>query len=86
MKKDEDAWFAPKIFGYGAGLPIAWQGWLLLGAYMAVALLCGFLIEWDAEIGVPMAIILLLPATIILIIVSKNRTRGGWRGGLGEKD
>ena len=30
------AWFAPERYGYGAGLPIAWQGWALIGAYIAV--------------------------------------------------
>ena len=29
-------WFAPKRYGYGSGAPIAWQGWLVLGAYLAV--------------------------------------------------
>ncbi len=29
-------WFAPKRYGYGAGLPIAWQGWVLTIGYLAV--------------------------------------------------
>ncbi|WP_243403462.1 MULTISPECIES: hypothetical protein [Bacteria] len=36
--EDDDAWFAPKRFGYGAGLPIAWQGWAVLVAYLAVVI------------------------------------------------
>lgn len=35
---NDGAWFAPKRLGYGAGLPIAWQGWLLLGGHVAVIL------------------------------------------------
>ena len=34
-ERDDGAWFAPKRFGYGAGLPIAWQGWALLAGYIA---------------------------------------------------
>ena len=32
---DAKPWFAAKRYGYGAGLPIAWQGWLVLSAYIA---------------------------------------------------
>ena len=38
----EGDWFAPKRFGYGAGLPIAWQGWVVMAAYFAtVAITAG---------------------------------------------
>jgi hypothetical protein len=29
-------WFAPKRFGYGAGPPIAWQGWALILGFCAI--------------------------------------------------
>ena len=32
--RDEGVWFAPKRYGFGAGLPVAWQGWALLAAYV----------------------------------------------------
>ena len=34
---DPPAWFAPKRYGYGAGLPISWQGWALTCAFVLVA-------------------------------------------------
>ena len=34
MSDDNSAWFQPKRFGYGAGWPIAWQGWALRGGYL----------------------------------------------------
>ena len=33
---DGDYWFAPKRYGYGAGLPLTWQGWVLCLVYCAV--------------------------------------------------
>ena len=33
---EEGDWFAPKTLGYGAGWPIAWQGWALLASYLCV--------------------------------------------------
>ena len=42
---DTREWFAPKRFGYGAGWPIAWQGWALVGGYLALVLLTVTLLE-----------------------------------------
>jgi hypothetical protein len=32
---DDGDWFHPKKYGYGAGLPMRWQAWVLLAAYIA---------------------------------------------------
>ena len=75
-------WFAPKRFGIGAGLPIAWQGWALLAGYLAVLGLC--LALWGEDEPVMLAI--LLPLTALLVLISWRTTRGGWRWRWGEKD
>jgi len=79
---DPKPWFAQKRYGYGAGLPIAWQGWALLAAY--VALLAGL-----GEVLVPaqtaLFILLVAFATALLIWISARRTRGGWRWRWGER-
>ena len=54
-ERDDGAWFAPKRFGYGAGLPIAWQGWALLAGYIAVMLAPTPLLEWDPILGTGIA-------------------------------
>ena len=69
---DDGAWFAPRRFGYGAGLPTAWQGWALLGAYLALV------------IGVPMwrphwAPFVAVAATVAIVWIAYAKTRGGWR-------
>ena len=33
---DNRPWFRPKSRGYGTGLPIAWQGWVLMAAHIAL--------------------------------------------------
>lgn len=30
----EQAWFAAKRYGYGWGLPLRWQGWVVLACYV----------------------------------------------------
>ncbi len=37
-------WFAVKRLGYGVGLPIAWEGWLVLFLYLAVAIFSALLL------------------------------------------
>src|SRR5262249_34984508 len=32
---DRKMWFEPKSNGYGSGLPISWEGWLLLAGFFA---------------------------------------------------
>ncbi len=36
MKSDPKYWFPAKRYGWGWGLPITWQGWLVLAAYVAL--------------------------------------------------
>ena len=33
---DGPEWFAPKRYGYGAGLPISWQGWTVSVMFLAL--------------------------------------------------
>lgn len=74
MRDDErdGAWFAPRRFGYGAGLPIAWQGWVVLAVYLALVI--GTPLVWPRA-----APFVVLPATIVLVWIAYSRTRGGWR-------
>lgn len=79
---DRPEWFAPKRFGYGAGLPIAWQGWAVTFAFLAmvgaIAVLFG-----DEPLT---AVALLVPLALGLILVTARTTRGGWRWRWGERD
>lgn len=68
---DGPIWFAPKRFGYGVGLPIAWQGWLFMAMTIAAAILF-------ADRPLVLAAVL-VPAVILLVIVCARTTRGGWR-------
>ena len=69
----ERAWFAPKSVGYGAGLPIAWQGWAVL-----IAFLVGLVASLTLLTGVarPIAVTALICA---LVFICFKTTEGGWR-------
>lgn len=69
-------WFAAKRYGLGAGLPIAWQGWLATLVYVAIVVGAAFLL---AETN-PWAFgSLTFTATAILVLIAAKTTRGGWR-------
>jgi hypothetical protein len=78
---DSEGWWAPKRFGYGAGLPIAWQGWAITLAYCAVVTLSAWLI---LPHSISAFVIITLGATAALILVCAFKTRGGWRWRWGE--
>jgi ABC-type microcin C transport system permease subunit YejB len=75
------AWFTPKRYGYGSGLPCSWEGWLVLAVYL-IAVPLGvvpalrYLPHW-AAMAVWFAYVAVL--TIAFILIAKARTEGGWR-------
>lgn len=75
-------WFAPKRYGYGASLPISWQGWAITIGFIVIAtVVC---IGFSHKPFVIAAI--LAPFVVLLILVTKRTTRGGWRWRWGEDD
>ena len=82
MVEDND-WFAPKRFGYGAGLPIAWQGWAVLLGFVAVLAVAGaLLVPRHPALFAIVAIVMTVPLTVI----SAQHTRGGWKWRWGGKE
>lgn len=83
MRTIEDhAWFAPKRYGYGAGLPIAWQGWALIAGQVIMFLIgTPLAARWPGYFAAYMAIVALVPLPLYAA-----RTRGGWRWRWGTRD
>ena len=76
---EEGDWFAPKKLGYGAGLPIAWQGWALLASYLGVMLGLGLVLGRSGFTGSLLAGMGMVAATVVVTLVARSRTRGGWK-------
>lgn len=45
MSKTPRHWFRAKRYGWGWGLPCAWQGWAVLVAYLAIVATVSVLLE-----------------------------------------
>lgn len=81
-----EPWFAPKRFGYGAGLPIVWQGWAALGGYLAIIAAVAWLDhQADGRVRV-IGFGLFLAATASFLSLVYRRTRGGWKWRWGGDD
>ncbi len=68
-------WFAPKRYGYGAGLPIAWQGWVIMIGFLAIVI--GAAVWAGERWWLTLAVV--FPAAALLIAITARTTRGGWR-------
>lgn len=79
-------WFRPKRYGYGAGLPISWEGWALSAGYalavVAVTQLGLRYMSGNNRVAFTMLSVLVLTAALIVTI--RARTDGGWRWRDGE--
>jgi hypothetical protein len=77
---DGPDWFAPRRFGYGSGLPIAWQGWAVYLGYF-VLLGTATLLLRRALAGYISVVVML---TVILMVICARTTKGGWRWRWGD--
>ena len=75
-------WFRPKTIGYGAGLPIAWQGWVLVIAHMALILGIAFVFQGRPALLIPLTLF----AGIAPLPIYAARTEGGWKWRWGRRD
>ena len=72
---DNRPWFRPKSRGYGTGLPIAWQGWVMMIAH--IALITGVVMLFqDRPVLTTIAVALVGLAPLPLY---RAKTEGGWR-------
>lgn len=75
LLRGDRPWFRSKRRGYGTGLPIAWQGWVMLLVH--IALITGVTVllrdrPWMMTIAVVLAALAPMP-------LYRAKTEGGWR-------
>ncbi len=60
-----DYWFPAKRYGWGWGLPIAWQGWLVLAVFFALVLLGVYLFPPRRSLAIFLCYIVALSCLMI---------------------
>jgi len=83
---DDGAWFAPKRFGYGSGLPITWQGWFVLLGFTAAVIGIEAVAGRSGRGMFVAAQVIVALLTGVLFVVTARHTRGGWKWRWGGKD
>lgn len=78
---DGPAWFEPKVYGYGAGQPATWQGWLLTIVYIAIMAASAILVETQTAAMISVMVL----ATGLFVLIAARTTRGGWRWRWGKR-
>jgi hypothetical protein len=76
---EKEIWFPAKRFGWGWGLPCAWQGWVVLGLWLLAIILSALLLmprhPWFFQ-----GVIWTLAATLIAVCRWKG-DKPRWRWG-----
>ena len=74
-------WFPVKRYGWGWGLPVRWQGWLVFVSYLALmgAALYYFMGQRNG-VGL-LASTLVLTLVLVVIVFAKGERPVGWRWG-----
>ena len=79
---NQPEWFALKTYGYGSGLPIAWQGWSVLIGYIAAAAAAAQLARYSL-LAFGTAVLTL---SLAFVWICSKTTRGGWSWRWGSGD
>jgi hypothetical protein len=67
MYRPQHFWFPAKRYGWGWGLPSAWQGWVVLALYLA--LMVAICVTYPPHTGAFRFIALIALATSLLTVV-----------------
>ena len=78
----DGAWFVAKRYGYGAGLPIAWQGWVFSGLH-GLTVIGGLALSGKHQLA---AIAWAVIVALLPLPLYAAKTRGGWRWRWGTRD
>jgi hypothetical protein len=79
-----EPWFAAKRLGYGAGLPIRWQGWAVYAAFIGAASGLALGVR-EGDLPRPAAVAIGLAALCLLLAITARHTEGGWRWRWGSR-
>jgi hypothetical protein len=82
MNDRPDFWFPAKRYGWGWGLPVRWQGWLVFAVY--AALLYGGIYYFKGQrnvAGLMLFVLVLTVALVVIMVIKGERSLRWWWGG-----
>lgn len=80
MDDDQGFWFPAKRYGWGWGLPVRWQGWVVLFAYIALIVLA--VVRFPPARNLPAFLLVVVLGTLSFVAVCWWKgERPRWRWG-----
>ena len=83
MKRNTPYWFHAKRYGWGWGLPSAWQGWVVFAAFLGLMIALPSLISPSVSIVAYIGAVTLAAGVLITICYLKGEPPK-WRWGASE--
>ncbi len=80
MPSKHKYWFPTKRYGWGWGLHTCWQGWTVLVAYFALAVVTAIVIQPTRHLPIFIAVVALLTLALIAVCWLKGEPPR-WRWG-----
>lgn len=76
-----DYWFAVRLYGWGWGLPVRWQGWVVMALYFASIYLGIRYCRPQDHAGGFLTLLAISTALLIVILAWKGERPLAWRWG-----
>ena len=76
----EKYWFSAKSYGWGWGLPSAWQGWLVLALFMTSLVALPFVISPSDQLALFLVVVTVLSGFLLGVCYLKGEPPK-WRWG-----
>lgn len=80
FEDDDDIWFPAKNYGWGWGLPITWQGWLVVAVYLLL-LIGGTIGHYQAMLPIPYSVFLVAITLGLVGVCWLKGETPSWRWG-----
>jgi drug/metabolite transporter (DMT)-like permease len=80
MQIEPPYWFPAKRYGWGWGLPMTWQGWLVLAAFMALAV-AGTFLFWPRKAMAAYIMYLVVLSALLIGVCWLKGEPPRWRWG-----
>jgi len=74
-------WFPVKRYGWGWGLPVRWQGWVVFASYAALAYAGVHYFKEQRNVAGLFVYLGILTVALIAIVIAKGERPAGWRWG-----
>ena len=80
MSEENKYWFPAKRYGWGWGIPISWQGWVVLAIFISLMVIGAWLLLPMRNVRLYVAYVLILTTLLVAICWLKGEPPR-WRWG-----